>query len=188
MKYAGLILAGGRGQRLGGVDKGLQSWGDTPMIEAVINRLQPQIEPLLISCNRNLERYSQFQLALVTDDLPDFQGPLAGISSALIAHRPETLVVVPCDTPELPKDLVQRLLSELEQGALDLCWSHDGIRDHYLCCAIRGRCLTSLTQYLSSGGRSMRGWIQRLRAGTADFSDQPLAFRNLNTASDFSQP
>ncbi|MEH6593900.1 MAG: molybdenum cofactor guanylyltransferase MobA [Halioglobus sp.] len=180
----GLILAGGAGRRVGGEDKGLLSWQGKPLIEHVATRLSPQVDRLVISCNRNLDKYAQIGTALVQDSRADFQGPLAGIEAA----TPHTIdstytIVVACDTPLLPPDLVCRLLKPLSgetRNAFDISYANDGERDQYLCAAIRNSCLDSLKDYLANGQRAVRHWYALQRAIAVDFSDQPGAFLNYN--------
>jgi molybdenum cofactor guanylyltransferase len=180
MKSVGIILAGGRGTRAGGADKGLLPWGDTSRIEAVVAAMEPQVDSLLISCNRNLGRYGLLGLPLVQDQLSEFQGPLAGIAAALESAQGEFAVVVPCDCPDPPPDLALRLLAALESPELDLSYAHDGKREQYLFTALRWHCLKSLLRYLATGQRSVKGWHRTLKWVEVDFSDRAERFSNIN--------
>ena len=180
MKSSAIILSGGRGRRAGGADKGLLPWREHTRIEAVIATIVPQVDEILISANRNLEHYRQFGFAVISDELEGFQGPLAGLSSVLPRCLGETVFVVPCDTPMLPADLCSRLSAPLHKAALDLCLVNDGDYLQYLLLALKPRCLQTLRDYLDEGGRSVRGWLPRLRYESVYFSDQPAAFANLN--------
>ncbi|MEH6581913.1 MAG: molybdenum cofactor guanylyltransferase MobA [Halioglobus sp.] len=184
VSICGLILAGGAGRRVGGEDKGLLSWQGKPLIEHVATRLSPQVDRLIISCNRNLDKYAQIGTALVEDSRGGFQGPLAGIEAATPHIIDSTYtIVVACDTPLLPSDLVCRLLKPLcgESGsAFDISYANDGERNQYLCAAIRNSCLGSLKDYLADGQRAVRHWYTLQRAIAVDFSDQPGAFLNYN--------
>lgn len=181
MKCVGIILAGGRGSRVGGADKGLLPWRDATRIESVISSLSPQCDSLLISCNRNIDRYSSLGHPLVRDQLSGFQGPLAGIAAALETAQSDFAVVVPCDCPEPATDLVQRLLRALENHDAELSYAHDGERAQYLFTAMRGHCLDSLRSYLATGQRSVKGWHRNLDCVAVDFSDRAESFANLNS-------
>ena len=182
----GLILAGGAGSRVRNQDKGLLDWHGKPMISHVIARLQSQVSELFISCNRNRAQYIRFGFPLLHDRRENFQGPLAGLESSIETCGTGYLIVVPCDTPFLPEDLVVRLLEPLvnrEGTKPDIAYAHDGLREHYLCAAIRPGILATVSKQLDSGRRSVRAWFAQLSAIPVDFSDQPEAFRNINRIS-----
>ena len=165
LNVTGLILAGGAGRRVGKRDKGLISWQGKPLVAHVSNCLKPQVSELLISCNRNFSRYEEFSTQTVTDNRENF------------------LVVVSCDTPHLPKDLVSRLIAPLSGTTNDspeISYVHDGVRAQYLCAAMRRDCLTSVTHYLNEGHRAVRDWYKTRHAVTVDFSDCESSFRNYN--------
>jgi molybdopterin-guanine dinucleotide biosynthesis protein A len=179
----GLILAGGAGRRVGGRDKGLIDWQGKPLVTHVIQRLAPQVEQLLVSCNRNTDTYRAFNLSLVGDHRSEFQGPLAGIEAVGELIETEFLLIAPCDTPCLPTDLAARLLHPmLSTGGdqLDVSYAHDGEREQYLCAILRKRILGGAGAYLDSGQRSVRGWYAQLQTAPVDFSDQSTAFENFN--------
>jgi molybdopterin-guanine dinucleotide biosynthesis protein A len=182
MKASGIVLAGGRGSRAGGVDKGLLPWRQSTRVEAVLLDLQPQVDDIIISANRNLGRYRELGFNVVEDQLPDFQGPLAGIAACLAQCRHSLVIVVPCDSPRLPRDLVARLLAPLEDEEVDLSFASDGVRGQYLFTAIRKKCRPSLLECLADGERSVRDWQRRLQCKVVDFSDQAGYFQNLNEA------
>jgi molybdopterin-guanine dinucleotide biosynthesis protein A len=112
-RITGVILAGGRGRRMGGVDKGLQELRGRPLLAWVIERFGPQVDELLINTNQNGDRYAVFGHRVLADQIPDFAGPLAGLHAALTAATHSLLATVPCDAPFLPDDLVLRLLQAL---------------------------------------------------------------------------
>ena len=179
----GLILAGGAGRRVGLRDKGLILWRGKPLIAHVCDRLKPQIGELLISCNRNFFQYQEFAARTVADNRRGFQGPLAGLEAASAYIRSELLVVVSCDMPHLPPDLVMRLVSPLAPGSTDspeICYAHDGIRAQYLCAVIKRDCLSTLSNFLDGGHRAVRNWYQSHHSIAVDFSDRRLSFRNYN--------
>jgi len=179
----GLILAGGAGRRVGHRDKGLLQWQGKPLIEHVVARLAPQVGELLISCNRNPALYERFAARTIADHRSDFQGPLAGLEAAASSVRTDLLVVVCCDMPQLPADLVTRLAAPLLTGhafAPDIAYAHDGARAQYLCAGLRRECLASLTGFLDQGHRAVRDWYRTRNAIAVDFSDRAGCFQNVN--------
>ena len=183
MNVSGIVLSGGRGSRAAGADKGLLPWRQGTRIESILQLLQPQVDDILISANRNLARYGELGFAIVEDTLPNFQGPLAGIAACLPRCRHSLAVIVPCDSPHIPTDLVSRLSHAMEDESIDLCYANDGTRDQYLFTAVRNRCLPGLLECLGEGQRAVKQWHRRLNCHAVDFSDQPEGFRNLNDAS-----
>ena len=181
MKSAAIILSGGQGTRAGGADKGLLPLGDSTRVESVIAALRPQVDELIISCNRNLDRYRAFGHPIVQDTLADFQGPLAGIAAALACCDYDIAVVVPCDCPHPPADLAARLIAALQENEVQLSYAHDGDRSQHLHCALYSECLPSLLEYLATGQRTVRGWHHHLRSIQVDFSDCAGSFTNINT-------
>lgn len=182
MKASGIILCGGQGSRMGGADKGLMPWGDHSCVEAVAARLEPQVDDIVISANRNLERYSTLGYPVVRDAYIGYAGPLAGVAASLPHCRHPIAAVVPCDSPEPPADLVARLLEPLRDADIDLSYAFDGDRHQYLFMALRRQLLQQLQHYLDSGQRSVKGWHRLMRHQVVDFSDCPEAFVNLNEA------
>lgn len=179
----GLVLAGGAGRRMGGIDKGLMAWQGLPLVEHVLKRLMPQVGPVIISCNRNRELYGAYNLRTVTDKCVDFQGPLAGLEAAKALIETTFLIVAPCDVPRLPENLVEKLLCPLTDNGerkADIAYAWDGCREQYLCAALRTSVLDDLEGYLASGGRTVRHWYERHACVCVDFSEQPESFYNLN--------
>ena len=185
MIASGIVLCGGRGSRVGGADKGLITRDGSTLVAGVINRLQEQVNEILISANRNLEQYRELGFPVIADQLADYQGPLAGIATTLPHCACENVVIVPCDSPRFPETLVERLLAPLQDPQIQLSVADDGQRRQYLFCAMRQSCLKSLEEYLQGGGRSVKGWQEQLHIMPVDFSDCPDAFTNLNTSEDF---
>jgi len=178
-----LILAGGAGRRVGHRDKGLILWQGRPLIAHVSAALKPQVAEMLISCNRNFSWYEQYASHTVADTRRDFQGPLAGLEAASLAVKTELLVVVSCDMPHLPADLVERLISPLmnvADNSPDISYAHDGVRAQYLCAGLRKHSLSSLPQFLDAGQRAVQDWYRSRNAVVVDFSDQHACFRNYN--------
>jgi len=178
-----LILAGGAGRRVEHQDKGLITFLGKPYIAHVSEVLQPQVDEVLISCNRNFSDYADFCSRTVADTRRDFQGPLAGLEAAAPFVKTQLLVVVACDMPHLPADLVTRLIAPLSTNAIDapqISYVNDGTRDQYLCAGIRRDCLFSLTHFLDNGRRAVKDWYSQQNTIAVDFSDQPACFRNYN--------
>ena len=184
----GLILAGGRARRLGGVDKGLVDFAGKPLIEYVIEGLRHQVERLLINANRNADRYRDYGFPVIADDLTNFQGPLAGVATALRRVETDYLLTAPCDGPRLPRDLRERLMTALADSAAKAAVAHDGKRAQYAFALLHRDCGESLSAYLDSGERSIRGWFATLDPAVADFSDKPEAFFNINRPTDLAAP
>lgn len=176
----GLILAGGQARRMGGSDKGLVPLAGRPMIEHVIEALRPQVGSILLSANRNHERYARYGYPVIADDLGDYPGPLAGVAAALRQCAAEFLVTVPCDAPLLPPDLVVRLLAACEASDADAAVVHDGQRLQPVFLLVHRRVAPSLEAYLAGGARRVDAWLSQLRTVEADFSDRADAFVNVN--------
>ena len=174
---SGLILAGGQGSRMGGRDKGLVNYLGQPLVDHVIDRIAPQVDELLISANRNLDDYARRGYRVITDSLPGFQGPLAGVLAGLQASAHEWMLVVPCDMPHLPEDLVQRLLAASEGVAMAV--ADDGMRLHPAVMLIHARLENALAAYLAAGRRSVHGFQES--AGFARAVFDPAGMANINT-------
>lgn len=183
----GVVLAGGLGRRMDGNDKGLQLLRGKPLAQWVAERLAPQVDELLISANRNPERYTAFGHRVVADAIPDFAGPLAGLHAALSAAAHPLVATAPCDSPFLPEDLVSRLYAGLTAADADLALVRAGERVHPVFCLCRRELLPGLTAYLASGERRFMGWIAAVNAVEVDFSDRAEAFENLNTLADLAR-
>lgn len=176
----GLILAGGQGQRMGGVDKGLQLFQGRPLVAHVLDRIAPQVDQLLISANRNPEAYAAFGHQILSDVIDGYIGPLAGLQAGLRACRTPLLATVPCDAPRLPTDLVARLRAALDlSGApVAVACTADGVQPVFLLCH-RGA-LSSLENFLGAGHRGVSAWAASLNATRVSFADS-AAFANINT-------
>ncbi len=177
----GVVLAGGAGRRLGGVDKGLMPFRGRPLVEWVIEALRPQVGALVISANRNLELYAAYGLPVVTDCGPGFQGPLAGIHRAMQAARTPWIITLPCDGPYPAPDLVERLSLALADQDADLAVAADGARIQPVQALLPVRLAPDLAAWLAAGERRVSAWYARHRMAVADLSDRPDAFLNLNT-------
>jgi molybdopterin-guanine dinucleotide biosynthesis protein A len=180
-KITGVILAGGLGRRMGGVDKGLQPLRGKPMVQWVVERFGPQVDELLINANQNLDTYGRLGHRVVPDKIGGFAGPLAGLHRGLSEARHELVATVPCDSPFLPADLVARLCSPLESQAADLAVAVTGTQPHPVFCLCRKSVLPGLTAFLESGGRKIDAWYSALRVAEVAFDDEAEAFSNINT-------
>ena len=182
-----VILAGGRANRMQGEDKGLLTLANKPLIAHVIERLTPQIGHICISANRNQAQYAQTGLPVISDLLNDYPGPLAGIYSALAQCESEWLVVVPCDTPGLPTDLVKRLCQAVIENEVPVAVVHDGHYLHATFCLVHRSLQQDLLDFLQQGERKTRLWLTRQPHAICDFSDQPSAFVNINTPEELAE-
>ncbi|WP_413614802.1 molybdenum cofactor guanylyltransferase [Halomonas cupida] len=176
----GLVLAGGQGQRMGGVDKGLVEFAGAPLVSWAIRCLRPHVGEVLVSANRHLEQYAAVADRVVEDIEAGFHGPLMGIYSGLRAARSEWVVIVPCDSPLLPDDLVARLARVVEAGA-DIAIADDGERRHPVVAMMRQALHRDLGLALASGERKVGRWYARHECRPVDVSDCAEAFTNLNS-------
>ncbi|MCF8166339.1 MAG: molybdenum cofactor guanylyltransferase [Rhodoferax sp.] len=181
----GLILAGGRAQRMGGIDKGLIPFHGKPLIESAISRLKPQVSTILINANRSIAKYSHYGYPVLMDETPDFSGPLAGFSVGLKHCKTPYLLTSPCDSPLLPTDLAQKMAAELKDNDLELVFAsskeEDGkIWSQPVFCLMKSNLQDSLDAFLSKGDLKIDRWFKELRSGTVVF-ENPQAFANVNT-------
>jgi molybdopterin-guanine dinucleotide biosynthesis protein A len=177
----GVVLAGGMGRRMGGVDKGLLELRGRPLAAWVVDRLRPQVDHLIINANQNLERYREFGCPVVPDEVPDFAGPLAGLHAALSAAATPLVATAPCDSPFLPADLVSRLFSALTATGADLAVARTFDQPHPVFCLCRRAVLPHLTAFLEGGGRKIDRWYATLKVVEVAFDDEADAFENINT-------
>lgn len=179
-EITGVILAGGRARRMGGVDKGLTVLAGRPMLQHVLEVLQPQVEKVIINANRNLNVYGEFGCDVVSDVVGDYSGPLAGVASGMQFAVTPYIVTVPCDSPLISGDLVARLYNTLEHRDAEICVAHDGTRTHPVFLLLRRDLVGSVLAFLDSGERKIDKWFVNHRLAVCDFSDQPEAFMNVN--------
>lgn len=189
-QITGLILAGGRGTRMGHVDKGLQTFRGAPMALHVMMRLQPQVGELMINANQNLGPYESFGLPVWPDEMQGYAGPLAGMQTGLIHCTTDYLVTAPCDSPFLPSDLVERLSQGLLDADADVAVAVTGEgatrQTHPVFCLMKASLLQHLSEYLRDGGRKVDAWYASLKAAEVQFDDE-AAFRNINTTAELKQ-
>jgi molybdenum cofactor guanylyltransferase len=190
----GLVLAGGRGTRMAGVDKGLQPFRGRPLALHALERLAPQVGALMISANRNLDAYEAMGVPVWPDELADFPGPLAGMLAGLGHCATRYLVTVPCDSPLFPTDLVARLAQALdaENAEIAIAVTPDTAdasserRRHPVFCLMQRDVVDGLAAYTQSGQRKVEKWAARHRLVDVLFEDA-IAFANANTAAELAQ-
>ena len=185
-----LVLAGGRGSRMGGVDKGLQNHRGLPLALHALLRLRPQVGAVLVNANRNLAAYESFGAPVWPDPIENFQGPLVGLLAGLEHVETPWLVSVPCDTPDFPHDLVQRLADAAAANDAEIAYAttiEDGQEQRQpVFCLLRAELIESLVAFLHSGGRKIDAWFGQHRAVGVRFDD-PRAFFNANTSDELAQ-
>lgn len=183
-EITGLVLAGGRGTRMGTVDKGLQDFAGQPMVAHVIARLAPQVAALMVNANQNLDRYKTFGHPVLEDAVSGFAGPLAGLHTGLLQCQTPWLVTAPCDSPFVPLDLVARLAQAQQRTGADIVvpvTTRGSTRQpHPVFCLARANLLAHLGSYLANGGRKVDGWYSTIFFEEVEFDDE-AAFRNINT-------
>ena len=186
----GLVLAGGRGSRMGGVDKGLQAHHGMPLAMHALLRLAPQVGETMINANRNLGAYESMGAPVWPDALPDYAGPLAGFLAGLEHCTTPYLATVPCDSPLFPEDLVARLAARLEADDAEVAIAatrEDGeLRLQPVFCLMQATVLESLVRFTASGRRKIDAWTATLREATVEFDDA-RAFVNANTLAELRQ-
>lgn len=177
-----VILAGGLGKRIGG-DKGLQLLQGRPLIRHVLESVAPHSSAVLINANTTLEAYKPLACRIITDEMPDWQGPLAGLHAALLNAQTEYVLTVPCDTPFLPHDLVARLQQAVFDGTADAAVAMAGGRRQPTIALYNRRVLPRLQAYLDAGKRKVNDWLDSLQLSEVVF-DNVAAFDNINTRED----
>lgn len=186
MSITAIILAGGQGSRMGGADKGLQNWRNKCLIEHTLERIAPQVDQVLISCNRNIETYRQWDLPCIEDKQPDFAGPLGGIAACIDSVPTDFTLICPCDTPLLPLDLVMRLQQALIQNDAQIATANDGTRGHFIHALLESQFARTAGAELLDGSGALKHWYKKGRWVEVDFSDQVDAFWNINSLKELS--
>jgi molybdopterin-guanine dinucleotide biosynthesis protein A len=189
----GLILAGGRGSRMGGVDKGLQNFNGIPLALHTLMRLGPQVESVMVNANRNLSAYESFGSSVWPDASADFAGPLSGFLVGLERAETPYMLTVPCDTPRLPLDLAERLAQALVREDADIAMAaapetdehgQTQLRTQPVFCLMKIELSESLVRFTHAGGRKIDAWTAQHKTVEVPFdspNDDPLAFANVNT-------
>ena len=184
-QITGLILAGGRAQRMGGIDKGLIPFLSKPLIESAIQRLGSQVGPILINANRNITKYASYGHPVIMDEAPDFSGPLAGFAAGLKVCVTPYLLTAPCDSPLLPTNLGIKLATEMTRGDFQLVYASTKETDgkvwaQPVFCLMRTDLQEPLEVFLQKGDLKIDRWFRELRSSTVVFDDAQ-AFANVNT-------
>ena len=179
-----VILAGGKSSRMNGKDKGLMNFRGQELIRHVLRVVEPRVSEVLISANRNIELYENFG-KVIMDELEDFQGPLAGVSSALKVCFTRYLLVLPCDSPLIDEELIDNLISRMGETEVDICVAHDGSIMHATFAIIEAKLGKSLEEFLENGGRKMALWYRQHSIERIDVSSQLEVLTNLNRPEDF---
>ncbi len=180
-QVTGVILAGGMGRRLGGQDKGLVELNGRPLVEYLLTALNEQLDKVLINANRNQAVYQRYGVPVISDELNDFQGPLAGFASVLSQVDTPWILTVPCDGPQIAPDMVERMWNTLQSGGSELAVAHDGERLQPVHALLPVALLASLQAFLLGGDRKIDRWYAQHKMARVDFSDVPEIFRNMNT-------
>ncbi|CAM3310047.1 Molybdenum cofactor guanylyltransferase [Klebsiella spallanzanii] len=178
----GVVLAGGRATRMGGIDKGLQRLNGKALWRHVADSLEPQVTNLVISANRNLDSWQSSGYPIITDSLNDFPGPLAGMLSVMQQIESEWFLFCPCDTPFIPSFLAERLIQQKKSSPV--VWVHDGERDHPAIALVNREVIAELEIYLAGGERRVMVFMRKIGGHSVDFSDVKSAFINVNTLND----
>jgi len=186
MKYqsqdvTAVILAGGKGRRMEGANKGLMRLNQKPLIAYALDRITPQSHSQIISANQNLEEYQQFQRQVVSDHESDFQGPLSGLLSCKNKILTDLVLSIPCDTPFIPDNLLAKMLNTYNEGAYDICVVHDGQQMQNLFLLFPASLLEQLQDFFQQGNRRVSDWIKQNVYQCVDFSNQQECFININT-------
>ena len=177
----GLVLAGGQARRMGGEDKGLIELAHRPLLAWVLDCFVSQVDEVLISANRNHSRYAAFGHRVIADQTGGFLGPLAGLAAGLTASRTPWLVMVPCDSPFLPHDLVARFLDLALSHDTPLVCAHDGSRLQPVFSLVHATLFPDLSEYLAAGERKIDQWFEQHSVSIVDFSSNSKCFKNFNS-------
>ncbi|MEE7626850.1 molybdenum cofactor guanylyltransferase MobA [Methylobacter sp. Wu8] len=185
-KVAGVILAGGRARRMDNRDKGLVDFKGRPMVSYAIAALAPVVDAVFISANRNIDQYRQFGWPVISDQTDSFDGPLAGVLSAMMHADADVLLVMPCDSPLIKTEHLRKLLLIRAESNADVAVAFDGIRLHPVFLAIKTTLQTSLQDYLANGQRKVAVWLAQQSLVRVDFSGEPEIFNNINSMDELS--
>lgn len=179
-KVTGVVLAGGLARRMNNQDKGLIVYKDRPMINFALDAISTVADPIYINANRNIAEYKRFGYQVITDQTDTFDGPLAGIFSAMIHSKTDKLIIMPCDSPLIKANHLTELLNALE-GDVEIAVAYDGTRIHPVFLALRTSLQASLQTYLQEGNRKIDLWLQQHYLKKVDFSHSAGVFLNINT-------
>ena len=186
-KVSGVVLSGGMARRMQQQDKGLLPFKNRPLISYPLAAMAPLVDELWISANRNQLQYRQFGYPVIGDLGQTFDGPLAGILAAMRVAIHPILLIAPCDSPLIDTTHLQRLLSALDEPAIDIACAFDGERLHPVFAALRTDLQSDLQAYLQGGERKLQAWFRQHRLATVDFSDRLKLFANINTPEELAE-
>lgn len=184
MTISAVILAGGKARRMQGRDKGLQLLHGKPLVQHVIEHLQPQISAIAINANRNQADYAQFGLPVFADELPDFQGPLSGMLTGLEQASTDFVLFTPCDSPFFPHNLLAKLKSAVENDRTFIAYACDTEREHPTFCLMSVSLKDKLRTYLASGERRLLQFMRENGGVSVTFEKNEGQFVNFNTLDD----
>ncbi len=192
MPISAVILSGGRGTRMGGVDKGLIMLSQQPLIAHVIARLSPQVDEIIINANREIHQYEALGYRVLQDEtsqagIEQFAGPLAGMQLGLKYAKHDYVLFAPCDSPLLPLNLGLCFKDALVKANADIAVATSSLNTHPVFCLCKKSLLPSLTSYLQQGGRKVSAWQKSLKYIEVDFSGVEDAFENLNSVEDLAK-
>ena len=179
-----VILAGGMGRRMGGLDKGLLDFDGRLMVEILIEALQHQQLDIAINANRNQSQYQSYGYPVFNDDLDGFQGPLAGFASAMAVVDTDYILTLPCDGPLISDNFAERFIEIHDREQASICVAHDGERLQPVYALIDTGLLDNLRQFLHSGERKIDRWYSQYGYARVDFSAEAAMFENMNTPED----
>ena len=182
-EISSVILAGGQGLRMDGVDKGLIEFRGLPLVAHVASVIESKVDKIYISANRSFDSYASYG-EVISDDLLGFQGPLAGISKALKVCSTKYLLVLPCDSPLVDSELIDDLIIRMKQKDADICVAHDGSIMHATFALMKSNLGKSLEHFLNDGGRKMALWYRQQNLERVDVSDRLVILTNLNKPED----
>lgn len=185
-KVTGVILAGGLARRMNNCDKGLVRFKNQPMVSYAIAAMNTVVDQTIINANRNIPEYQAFGLPVICDLTDSFDGPLAGVLTAMMFAETGVLLVMPCDSPLVKADHLQKLLSTRAGTDTDVAVAFDGERLHPVFMAIKVTLKPSLQAYLLSGQRKLETWLEQQKMVKADFSAEPEIFVNINSMAELS--
>lgn len=182
MQVSCIILAGGEGKRLGSVDKGLVKYKSTPLIEHVLSSIKPQVDEIIISANRNIDTYEKYGYKVISDNSDDYRGPLAGIVASLPYCKNEWVLIVPCDMPFLPGNIVEKLSDETEK-CISIAESNKKMQLVFL---MHIKLQASIQQSLDNNQLRLMQWVKSLQPAIISFTEDDV-FKNFNSREDLDE-
>lgn len=180
-QVTGIILAGGMGRRMNGVDKGLAQLHGRDMVAHVIDALKPNVSSIIINANRNINHYEKYGIKVVADSIDGYQGPLAGIEAGMSGANTPWIFTCPCDSPMQSPDLLPYMWSQIQSTDAQIGLASDGERTQPVFSLLQTSLLTSLRSYLAGGDRKIDRWFEQHKMLTIDCSHYADSFMNINT-------